>query len=125
MTPRGTGPGRFQRVVHVLAAPDRELRFELGGALAQHPAVGLPGGAVGHVGREVALALSRRSRVALGERQALALEGQRRGIARPTPQEAAGRPLEFSDAPAAASALRCASVRALRAARSWSARCSG
>jgi hypothetical protein len=36
--------------------------------------------------------------VVLGQRQALALEGQRRGIARPTPQEAAGGALEFSDA---------------------------
>ena len=48
--------------------------------------------------RELALALGRHSRVVLGERQALALEGQRRGIAGPTAQEAAGGPLEFSDA---------------------------
>ena len=84
--------------MHVLAAADRELRFELGGAFEQDPASGLPRSAVGHLGRELALALGRRSRVVLGERQALALEGQRRRIAGPTAQEAAGGPLEFSDA---------------------------
>ena len=52
----------------------------------------------GTLGREVALAVGRHGRVVLGELQALALEGQRRGIAGPTAQEAADGPLEFSDA---------------------------
>ena len=57
----------------------------------------------------------RGSRVVLGQRQALALEGQRRGIARPTPQEAAGAPLEFSDAPTCF--VRAALRLGMRAAR--------
>ena len=84
--------------MQVLAAADRKLGFKLGGALAQHPAFGLPRGAVGHHGGELALALGCHSRVVLGERQALALEGQRGGIRGPTAQEAGGGPLEFSNA---------------------------
>ena len=89
--------------------------FELGGAFEQDPASGFPRSAVGHLGRELALALSRRSRVVLGQRQALALEGQRRGIARPTPQEAAGRPLNSATR---GTCFVCAALRlATRAAR--------
>ena len=84
--------------MQVLAEADRELRLNLGGALAQDPAFGLPRGAVGQHGRELALALGRYSRVVLGELQALALEGQRGRIGGPTAQEAGGRPLEFNNA---------------------------
>jgi hypothetical protein len=84
--------------VHVLAAADRELGFKLGSALEQHPALGLPCGTVGHLAREFALAIGRRSGVVLGELQALALERECRGVAGPTGQQAAGGSLEFSDA---------------------------
>ena len=58
----------------------------------------MPDGAVGYLGGEFALAVGRQGGVVLGDLQSLALEGQRRGIAGPTAQEAASGPLEFSDA---------------------------
>jgi hypothetical protein len=51
------GTGVLERGAHVLVPADRQLRVELGGALAEQTAFGLPCRAVGDAARGVALAL--------------------------------------------------------------------
>ena len=123
---REVGRWSLKRDAQVLAAAGRELRVDLGGALAEHAALGLPCRAVGNAAYEVALTLGGRRYFPLGELETLALQrafGEVRGA--PAQHTARGL-LELGDArPRALSATRCASARALRAARSWAARCSG
>ena len=82
----------------MLAPADRELRFELGGALAEHAAVGLPLGAVGQPVREVALTLGGRRDFPLGELEALALPPAFGGVRGAPAQHTARGLLELGDA---------------------------
>ena len=92
------GGWSLERGAQVLAAAARELRVELGGALAEHAAFGVPCRAVGNAAREVALTLGRRGDLVLGELEALALQRAFGGVRAPAAQHAAGWLLELVDA---------------------------
>src|SRR6476661_2203631 len=68
------GGWSVERRAHVLAAAARELRVELGCALEEHAAFGVPYRGVRDAARELALALGRCCDLVLGELEALALQ---------------------------------------------------
>jgi hypothetical protein len=63
-----------QRAAHVVAAVGRQPGIELGGALEQPAAFGVPCRAVGDLERQLALALCRRGCLLFGEVETLVLE---------------------------------------------------
>ena len=80
----------------VLAAAARKLRFELGCALAQDAAFGLPFRAVGD--RVCEAALAGRCRLVLGELEAVALESEPGGVRGAPAQHTAGGLVQLGDA---------------------------
>jgi hypothetical protein len=92
------GGWSFERDAEVLAAAGRELRVELGGALAERAALGVPCRPVGEAAREVALTLGGRRDFPLGELEALALQRAFGGVrGAPAAQLAARRLVEVGD----------------------------
>ena len=66
-----------QRVAHMLAAAQRELRLGGCGAFTEPGGLGVRWRSFGHARDHVALALGRRGRLVFGEREALAFDGER------------------------------------------------
>jgi hypothetical protein len=81
----------------VLAAAAGELRVELGGALAERAAFGVPCRAVGQPARELALTLGGRRYFPLGELEALALQRAFGGVRGAPAQHAARGLLQRGD----------------------------
>jgi hypothetical protein len=107
--------GVLEHCAQVLLAAERELRFELGGALAENLVLG----GRGRVGRELALAVGGRGSLTFGVFEALALEGQRSrsaGRRRSRPRRCSSSAMRSF----AALAVRSASARARRRDWSWS-----
>ena len=92
------GSWSLQRDAQVLAAKARQLRVDLGGALAERAAFGLPCRAVGNAACEVALTFGGRRDLSLGELEALALQRAFGGVRGAAAQLAARRLLELGDA---------------------------
>ena len=91
------GSWSLERDAQVLAAEAGELRVELGGALAQRTAFGVPCRAVGDAACEFALTLGGRRDFLLGELEALALQRAFGGVHGPAAQHTSRGLLELGD----------------------------
>jgi hypothetical protein len=95
---REVGSWSLQRDGQMLAAKAREPRVDLGSALAERAALGVPCRAVGQPVRKVALALGGRRDFPLGELEALALPPAFGGVHGTPPQHTPRGLLELGDA---------------------------
>jgi hypothetical protein len=95
---REVGSWSLERDAEMFAATTRELRVELGDALPEDAAFGLPLGAVRDTAREVALTLGGGGDFLLGELEALALQRTFGGVRGPAAQHTARGLIQLGDA---------------------------